>query len=46
MDHIDPVMLLRAYGCGVFPMADSREANRVHWIEPKRRGVMPLFESS
>jgi leucyl/phenylalanyl-tRNA--protein transferase len=35
-------MLLRAYGCGVFPMADERTAERVFWVEPKKRGVLPL----
>lgn len=35
-------MLLRAYGCGVFPMADDRSAERVFWVEPKKRGVLPL----
>jgi leucyl/phenylalanyl-tRNA--protein transferase len=35
-------MLLRAYGCGVFPMADDRAADRVFWVEPKKRGVLPL----
>lgn len=35
-------MLLRAYGCGVFPMADDRDAEKVYWVEPKMRGVLPL----
>jgi leucyl/phenylalanyl-tRNA--protein transferase len=39
---LDTTMLLRAYGCGVFPMADDRDADRVFWVEPKKRGVLPL----
>jgi len=39
---IDPDLLLRAYSIGVFPMADSRAADDVYWVEPKKRGVLPL----
>ena len=27
---------------GIFPMADSRDAGGVYWVEPRRRAVMPL----
>jgi leucyl/phenylalanyl-tRNA--protein transferase len=40
--HLDPDLLLRAYSIGVFPMADSRKARDVFWVEPKKRGVLPL----
>jgi len=39
---ITPDMLLRAYACGVFPMAAGRDDPEVHWIDPRRRGVLPL----
>lgn len=39
---LDPDLLLRAYTIGVFPMADSREAASVYWVEPKVRAVLPL----
>lgn len=39
---LDPEMLLRAYTVGVFPMADSRHAPSVHWVEPRTRAIMPL----
>jgi leucyl/phenylalanyl-tRNA---protein transferase len=39
---LDPDLLLRAYSVGVFPMANSREAGDVFWVEPKKRGVLPL----
>lgn len=38
---IDPDLLLRAYCAGVFPMADSADGE-IYWVEPKRRGVLPL----
>ncbi len=42
MTHLDPDLLLRAYSVGVFPMASTREAPDVFWVEPKKRGVLPL----
>jgi leucyl/phenylalanyl-tRNA---protein transferase len=39
---LDPDILLRAYAQGIFPMADGRDAPEVYWVEPKRRGVLPL----
>lgn len=42
MTRLDPDLLLRAYSVGVFPMANSREADDVFWVEPKKRGILPL----
>ena len=42
MTTLDPDLLLRAYAVGVFPMADSRDAPDVFWVEPKQRGILPL----
>ena len=42
MGLIDPELLLRAYSIGVFPMADSRDAAEVFWVEPRRRAILPL----
>ncbi len=39
---LDPDLLLRAYTVGVFPMADSRDARSVYWVEPKTRAILPL----
>lgn len=39
---ITPALLLRAYASGVFPMADAHDADEVFWIDPRRRGVLPL----
>jgi len=35
-------LLLRAYSIGVFPMAESRDASDLFWVEPRERGVFPL----
>ncbi len=39
---LDPDLLLRAYSVGVFPMADGRAAPEIFWVEPKKRGILPL----
>ncbi|MEO0501614.1 MAG: leucyl/phenylalanyl-tRNA--protein transferase, partial [Pseudomonadota bacterium] len=38
----DPDTLISAYASGIFPMADSAEDEEVFWVDPKRRGVLPL----
>lgn len=40
--EITPSLLLRAYASGVFPMAESANSTELSWIDPSRRGVMPL----
>ena len=35
-------MMLRAYSIGLFPMAESREGDKLHWLDPERRGILPL----
>lgn len=42
MHPLTPELLLKAYAVGVFPMADRRDAEDVYWVEPKRRGILPL----
>ena len=42
--RLDPDVLLRAYSRGIFPMADSADSPDVFWVEPRRRGVLPLAE--
>lgn len=39
---ITPDILLRAYAAGIFPMAERRDDPSIHWIDPKRRGIIPL----
>jgi leucyl/phenylalanyl-tRNA--protein transferase len=40
--EITPEVLLKAYACGIFPMAESADDPGLHWHEPEERGVMPL----
>lgn len=40
--RITPTLLLRAYAAGVFPMAQSADADDIFWVDPKRRGILPL----
>jgi leucyl/phenylalanyl-tRNA--protein transferase len=40
--RLDPDMLLRAYASGVFPMAERADSPDVFWVEPRKRGVLPL----
>lgn len=35
-------LLLRAYAMGIFPMARSRADQRLYWIDPDQRGILPL----
>lgn len=42
MPHLTPELLLCAYASGLFPMANDRHDPTIHWIEPRRRGVLPL----
>jgi leucyl/phenylalanyl-tRNA--protein transferase len=39
---LTPDLVLCAYAIGLFPMANDRHDPTVHWIEPRRRGVIPL----
>ncbi|HXG99014.1 MAG TPA: leucyl/phenylalanyl-tRNA--protein transferase [Sphingomicrobium sp.] len=39
---LDPRLLLRGYASGIFPMAESRDAGDIFWVEPRRRAIMPL----
>ncbi|MGY3452843.1 leucyl/phenylalanyl-tRNA--protein transferase [Bradyrhizobium sp. USDA 4353] len=40
--EITPEVLLRAYACGIFPMAESADDPSLFWVEPELRGVIPL----
>ena len=39
---LDPHLLLRGYAAGIFPMADSRDAGDIFWVEPRARAILPL----
>ena len=40
--EITPDLMLRAYRHGLFPMAETRRGERLYWLDPERRGVLPL----
>jgi leucyl/phenylalanyl-tRNA---protein transferase len=40
--ELTPELVLRAYGAGVFPMADHAESDEVYWVDPRKRGILPL----
>jgi leucyl/phenylalanyl-tRNA--protein transferase len=40
--EITPEVLLKAYACGIFPMAENAEDPALYWIEPEMRGIIPL----
>ncbi|TNF20722.1 MAG: leucyl/phenylalanyl-tRNA--protein transferase [Rhodobacteraceae bacterium] len=39
---LDPALMLQAYAAGIFPMAESRDDPEVFWVDPRRRGIIPL----
>jgi leucyl/phenylalanyl-tRNA---protein transferase len=39
---ITPQVLLKAYSCGIFPMAESADDPALYWIEPQKRGILPF----
>jgi len=42
MSRLDPRLLLQGYATGIFPMADSRDADELFWVEPRSRAIIPL----
>ncbi len=41
-DRLTPELLLQAYASGIFPMAESQDDPEVFWVDPSRRGILPL----
>lgn len=39
---VTPYLVLNAYAVGFFPMAETRESERIFWVDPEMRGVLPL----
>ncbi|MEM1345977.1 MAG: leucyl/phenylalanyl-tRNA--protein transferase [Pseudomonadota bacterium] len=39
---LTPGLLLRAYAAGVFPMAEAASSEEIFWVDPRRRGILPL----
>ena len=39
---LTPEVLLKAYACGIFPMAEDADDPALFWIDPPERGIIPL----
>jgi leucyl/phenylalanyl-tRNA--protein transferase len=42
MKQLTPEIVLSAYASGVFPMAESADTPTLFWVDPERRGILPL----
>ena len=42
MPQLTAEIILRGYSLGIFPMANGRDDTNIHWVDPKRRGVIGL----
>lgn len=40
--RLTPDVLMQAYATGIFPMAEHRDDPDIFWVDPLRRGIMPL----
>jgi leucyl/phenylalanyl-tRNA--protein transferase len=40
--RLTPETLLKAYRAGIFPMAESADDPELFWVDPERRGILPL----
>jgi len=40
--RLTPEVLLKAYQAGIFPMAESADDPELFWVDPERRGILPL----
>lgn len=40
--RLTPELLLQAYAQGIFPMAETRDDPEIFWVDPRRRGIVPL----
>lgn len=39
---LTPDLLLHAYASGIFPMSESCDDPEIFWVDPQRRGILPL----
>ena len=42
MTGLNSEILLRAYAAGLFPMAERHDEKKLFWIDPEKRGILPL----
>ncbi len=39
---LTPEILLHGYSIGIFPMSDSRDDPEIFWVDPQKRGILPI----
>lgn len=42
MNKITADLIIHAYAQGIFPMAEKASSQDVYWVDPERRGIIPL----
>ena len=42
MTRLTPAILLQAYAAGIFPMSEAADDPELFWVDPTRRGIIPL----
>ncbi len=42
MTTLTPELLLHGYSVGIFPMSEARDDPEIFWVDPRKRGVIPL----
>lgn len=42
MGDLTPELLLHGYSVGIFPMSESRDDPEIFWVDPRKRGILPL----
>lgn len=40
--RLTPDLVLHAYRSGIFPMAEHRDDDALFWVDPRKRGILPL----
>jgi leucyl/phenylalanyl-tRNA---protein transferase len=41
-NSLTPANIIRAYSVGIFPMAENYSDQKIYWINPQNRGILPL----
>lgn len=42
ISDLTPDILLRTYAAGIFPMAESADDPTLFWVDPDKRGILPI----
>jgi leucyl/phenylalanyl-tRNA--protein transferase len=41
-NSLTPINIIKAYSIGIFPMAENYSDQKIYWIDPQKRGILPL----